>query len=267
MTDSVVNMRKLIEVSDLCWRVDGKLVLDKINFSINEGNFVGLLGPNGAGKSSLMRCFYGANKPQGGSIEYEQQDLLKLHPKKRAREIAVILQEHSPFLALKVEEIVTLGLTPHKGLFERETKQDKALIESTLVKLDLHEMRHETYAHLSGGEKQRVMLAKAIVQNPKLLIMDEPTNHLDVHYQIELLTLVKKLGKTVLASFHDLNLAMAYCDYLLIIDHGKINILGSPSDIMSEDLVSSVFNTCALVDKHPLYSHPRISYAYHNDPN
>lgn len=255
----------LLLVEELSWRADKKLILNNISFAISKGQFVGLIGPNGAGKSSLMRCLYRVNEPSNGRVLFDNRDIWQHSAKDNARNVAVILQEHSDHLGLTVRDVVTLGLTPHKKLFERDTSGDKDRIEKILVDVDLKELANDPFSHLSGGEKQRVMLARAMVQNPKMLIMDEPTNHLDVHYQVDVLQKVKGLNRTVLASFHDLNLAAAYCDWLLVLDGGNLVSMGTPAEVLTEDLISRIFKTCAVVDQHPIHDHPRISYAYHSE--
>lgn len=254
----------LLNVDGLAWSVEGHDILRDVNFTLAQGEFVGVIGPNGAGKSSMMRCLYRVNRPTQGKVLFRGQDIWQWSARENARHMAVILQEHSEHIGLTVHDIVALGLTPHKGLFERDHPRDRQRIAEILEKLDLQAMQEAQFSRLSGGEKQRVMLGRAILQEPELLIMDEPTNHLDVHYQIEILQAVKQLGLSVLASFHDLNLAAAYCDRLLVLDAGRLVAEGRPQSVLTEDLIAQVFNTCAVVDSHPIYGHPRVSYAYHS---
>lgn len=255
----------LLQVSNISWSASQSKILESISFDIKQGDFVGLIGPNGAGKSSLMRCIYRVNKPNQGDVIFEGQNVWQDTARMNAKRMAVILQEQSEHLGLSVYEVVALGLTPHKKLFEWDTPEDKTLINKVLQENDLTHLVCRLFAHLSGGEKQRVMLARAMLQNPKLLIMDEPTNHLDVHYQVEVLRKVKKLDVTVLASFHDLNLAAAFCDKILVLDKGNLCASGTPEEVLTESLLTEVFHAKAWVDKHPLNNHPRISYAYHDD--
>ena len=259
-------MNNILQVQNLHWSAGDTPILSDINFDIPEGSFVGLIGPNGAGKSSLMRCLYGVNKPQLGSMVLQGQDLTDLSAREQAQKVAVILQEHSNQMGLTAWDVVAQGLTPHKGLFEWTTKSDLERVSNAIIKMDLSGLAKQPFEQLSGGEKQRVMLARAHVQNPKLLIMDEPTNHLDVHYQIEMLNMVKNMGISVLASIHDLNLAAAFCDYVLVIDHGKIIKQGLTEDVLTQELISNVFNTCVEIDKHPFAKGDskqiRITYAY-----
>jgi iron complex transport system ATP-binding protein len=254
----------LLETHNLCWQVGDKAIVDDVSFSISKGQFVGLIGPNGAGKSSLMRCLYRVNGPTAGKVLFEDNNIWQLSAKDNAKNMSVILQEHSDHLGLTVKDVVSQGLTPHKKLFQWDDESDVAQIETVMQKMDIKELTHKPFQLLSGGEKQRVMLARALVQNTELLIMDEPTNHLDVHYQTEIMLKVKSLQKTILASFHDLNLAAAFCDYLLVLDKGKLVASGTPEVVLTQDLIKNVFRTQAVVDRHPENSHPRITYQYHD---
>jgi iron complex transport system ATP-binding protein len=252
----------LFRVDHLSWSCGKKRILDDISFEFDEGSFVGLIGPNGSGKSSLMRCCYRVNKPSSGHIFLEGKDIWHQRLKDNAKQIAVILQEHHDHLGLSVKEVVLQGLAPHKSFFEWDTLDDHQFISQVLSDLDLRHIQSSLFSHLSGGEKQRVMLARAIVQRPKLLIMDEPTNHLDVHYQIDLLSKVKQLGVTVLSSFHDLNLASAFCDRLLVLNRGCLVANDNCEAVLTESLISEVFNARVIVDRHPSTDVPRVSYVY-----
>jgi len=254
----------LLETQNVCWQVGGKAIVDEVSFVINKGQFVGLIGPNGAGKSSLMRCLYRVNAPTSGKVLFDQQDVWQLSANQNAKNMSVILQEHSDHLGLTVRDVVSQGLTPHKTLFQWDDEQDVALMQTVMGQVDITPLQNKPFQLLSGGEKQRVMLARALVQNTELLIMDEPTNHLDVHYQTDMMMKVKTLQKTILASFHDLNLAAAFCDYLLVLDKGRLVATGTPSDVLTKALINDVFRTKAIVDKHPINGHPRITYQYHD---
>ncbi len=254
----------LLETHNVRWQVGDKAIVDDVSFVINKGQFVGLIGPNGAGKSSLMRCLYRVNAPSSGKVLFEQQDVWQLSANQNAKNMSVILQEHSDHLGLTVRDVVSQGLTPHKKLFQWDDEQDLAHMKTVMAQVDITSLQNKPFQLLSGGEKQRVMLARALVQNTELLIMDEPTNHLDVHYQTDMMMKVKTLQKTILASFHDLNLAAAFCDYLLVLDKGKLVASGAPCDVLTQTLIDDVFRTKAIVDKHPINGHPRITYQYHD---
>lgn len=252
----------ILSVQSLSWCVGAKTILDDINFTVKRGQFVGLIGPNGAGKSSLLRCLYRHLKPTKGHVLLNGHNIWQGSLKENARRVAVILQEGEVPFGVRVKDVVAMGLTPHKSLWDFDTAADRARIDRAIAQVDLTALRNDVFSHLSGGEKQRVMVARAIVQQPQLLLMDEPTNHLDVHYQSEVLQLAQDLGITVLASIHDLNLASTFCDSLLVIDKGRLVGGGTPSEVLTEDMISTTFNTCSLVDRHPLYDNPRITYAY-----
>jgi iron complex transport system ATP-binding protein len=259
----------VIEVSDLSWIVrDGRkstrAILKDINFRVSQGKFVGIIGPNGAGKSSLMRCLYRVQKPTTGQVCVGGSDIWQISSKQAAQQTAVILQEHSDHMGLTVREVIAQGLTPHKSLFEFDNADDNERIDALLCQTELTEMQNSPFSHLSGGEKQRAFLARAILQNPKLLVMDEPTNHLDIHFQLEVLKIVSRLPVTVFASFHDLNLAAAFCDELIVLDEGKLVSQGTPEEVLTEQMINSVYRTSSVVDRHPVHNYLRITYVYHN---
>lgn len=252
----------LLTTEHLRWCTDGNVILDDINFAVNQGSFTGILGPNGAGKSSLLRCLYRFVKPEQGVVRFENQDIWQLDANDYAKNVAVVLQEAPSHFNLTVYDVVALGLIPHKGLFSRANKADDKKIVQAISQVGLTHKVQQSFEHLSGGEKQRALIARAIVQSPKLLLMDEPTSHLDVRYQIQIMELVKSLGITVIASFHDLNLASAMCDNLLVLNQGQLVEQGTPQKVITSTMLSDVFGVCAHVAQHPQHSVPHISYYY-----
>jgi len=257
---------ELLSVQHVSWHADNQLILDDISFVINKGSFTGILGPNGAGKSSLLRCLYRYVKPNSGSVKFNQQDIWQQYDAYQyAQDIAVVLQETPTHFNLTVYDIVALGLLPHKGLFTREQSSDRQKIDCAIKQVGLVDKTLQNFEHLSGGEKQRALIARAIVQSPSLLIMDEPTSHLDVRYQIQVIELAKSLGITVIASFHDLNLASAMCDQLIVLDKGKLVEQGTPQNVITSEMLSNVFGVCADVSVHSQHNVPHISYFYGYD--
>ena len=224
------------------------------------GEFVGLIGPNGSGKTSLLRCAWRFSKPQSGEVGLGHHNVWKQSSRWCAQRIAVVLQEFPDAFGLTVEEVVAMGRTPHKGLFDGDTVEDRNLVLHALESVGLKGFEDHAFTTLSGGEKQRVILARALAQQPQLLILDEPTNHLDPRYQLELLQLVKRLKIGTLASIHDLNLAAAFCDRLYVIDHGRIVACGTPKEVLNAALLRNVFGVEALIDEHPLHGYPRITW-------
>jgi iron complex transport system ATP-binding protein len=257
----------LLTARDLSWRVAGKSILKNINLSIAKGRCVGLIGPNGAGKSSLLRCLYRYNKPSTGCIEFNGKNIWQLNASEYAKRVAVVLQETPSQFNLSVFDVVALGLVPHKSVFSHNSTDDKHRVSQAIAKVGLQNQTHQNFESLSGGEKQRALIARAIVQQPQLLIMDEPTSHLDIKYQIQVMEQAKSLGVSILTSFHDLNLAAAMCDELIVIKHGEIMCAGVPSDIINETMLSDVFGVCAQVTNHPQQHQngdviPHITYFY-----
>lgn len=257
----------LLTVNNVSWRVDNTLILKHINVSIERGKFIGLIGPNGAGKSSLLRCLYRFNQPSAGDIKFNDTDIWQLKSEDYAKQVAVVLQETPSQFNFSLFDVVALGLTPHKTLFSSTTQADKQKIAQAISRVGLESHSNQSFDSLSGGEKQRALIARAIVQQPQLLIMDEPTSHLDVKYQIQLMELAKSLGITVFASFHDLNLAAAMCDELVVIKNGEIASAGKPNKVITEQMLDEVFGVCAQVSTHPQTasngeSIPHITYYY-----
>ncbi len=256
----------LLCVQQVSWHADGQLILDDVSFTIKKGSFTGILGPNGAGKSSLLRCLYRYTKPDSGAVLFNQKDIWQHYAAYQyAQDIAVVLQETPSHFNLTVHDIVALGLIPHKGIFTREQTSDSQKIACAIEQVGLVDKTLQNFEHLSGGEKQRALIARAIVQSPSLLIMDEPTSHLDVRYQIQVMELAKSLGITVIASFHDLNLASAMCDQLLVLNKGKLVEQGTPKEVLTSEMLSSVFGVCAQVSEHTQHQVPHISYFYGYD--
>ena len=237
--------------------------LREVSLRVESGEFVGLIGPNGSGKTSLLRCAYRFTRPASGHVWLDHQDIWQQSPRWCAQRIAVVLQEFPDAFGLNVAEVVAMGRTPHKGLLDGDTLNDRNLIANALRSVGLLGFDDHAFASLSGGEKQRVILARALAQQPQLLILDEPTNHLDPRYQLELLQRVKRLRIGTLASLHDLNLAAAFCDRLYVIDRGGIVASGTPSEVLSVELLREVFGVEALIDAHPLFGYPRITWITH----
>lgn len=227
---------------------------------VAAGEFVGLIGPNGSGKTSLLRCAWRFSKPQGGEVRLEHHNVWKQSSRWCAQRIAVVLQEFPEAFGLTVNEVVAMGRTPHKGLFDGDSLEDRNLAAQALESVGLKGFEDHAFSTLSGGEKQRVILARALAQQPQLLILDEPTNHLDPRYQLELLRLVKRLKIGTLASIHDLNLAAAFCDRLYVINHGRIVASGTPKEVLNAALLRNVFGVEALIDEHPLHGYPRMTW-------
>ena len=249
-----------LEVDGVNWSVDGKQILRDVSFHVYKGSITGLIGPNGSGKSSLLRCIYRALRPDSGAITLDGDDLRRMDSRETARRIAVVLQEYPSDFQFTVGEIVSMGRNPHKGMFDRDTPADRLLIREALARVGLAGFSHRNFNTLSGGEKQRVVIARTLTQEAKFLVLDEPTNHLDIRYQLETMELVKGLGLTTLAALHDLNIASNYCDFIHVIDKGQIVASGPPEDVLQPALIKDVFGVGAKVGTDPLTGRPSLNF-------
>ncbi|KGJ99020.1 ABC transporter ATP-binding protein [Thalassotalea sp. ND16A] len=255
----------VLQAKQLSWQVAGKSIIENVDFELNRGETVAIVGPNGAGKTSLLKCLHGEHNDFDGSITLNSKPLSTLHHKNIAKQIAVVSQQTNSVFDLTVVDIVRMGLIPHKSFFENDNGNDANKIHSALSKVDLLEQQQQVFNTLSGGEQQRVLIARAVVQAANILIMDEPTNHLDIYYQHQILALAKKLKITLLLTIHDLNLAAEYCDRIVLMDHGKIVANDTPEQVLTPHTLKSVFNLDCAVDKNPFTNKPRITFSAHTD--
>ena len=224
----------LLSVQNLHWSAQGTSILHDISFAVSAGEFVGIIGPNGAGKSSLLRCLYRKQEADKGLITFADKDIRQYNRNQLAQKMAVVLQESPTDFDLSVLDVIKMGLIPHKSLFESDTPADHQIIQDAIKQVDLCGKENQSFNRLSGGEKQRTVIARAIVQQPQLLLMDEPTNHLDIQHQIEILQWARKLKLTVLLSIHDLNLAATFCDRLLLLNRGQQIAYGPVTEVINQ---------------------------------
>ncbi|MCA9834530.1 MAG: ABC transporter ATP-binding protein [Thermomicrobiales bacterium] len=236
-----------LSVRNLQWAPDKHPVLNGLSFDVAEGECLGILGSNGSGKTSILRCIYGAITPDSGIISLFGDDLKSYSSPQRAREIAVLLQEHGQSWDFTVEEVVELGRTPHKTMFSRTNDSDRRIVRESLAAVDALPLASRLLNSLSGGERQRVLLARVLAQQPRILLLDEPTNHLDIRFQLELLQHVKSLGRTTIAVLHDLNLAAAFCDRLLFLDQGVAFAHGPAVEVLTPENIDRAYHLQAHV--------------------
>ncbi len=249
-----------LEIKDLYINIGEKQIVRGISLNAADRKFVALLGPNGSGKSTLLRAVYRILKPSGGVILLDGKEASKLHHKDTARKMSVVSQFNSLNFDFTVKEIVMMGRTPHLKMLQAEGEYDNHMVMDALEKVDMAAYAGRSFSSLSGGEKQRIILARAIAQEPKLLILDEPTNHLDIRYQLQILSIVKSLGINVLAALHDLNLAAQFCDYLYIMNGGKIDSEGIPREVLTKETIKRVYEIECDIQKAPNNNGLFISY-------
>ncbi|MFH9087918.1 ABC transporter ATP-binding protein [Streptomyces sp. NPDC017673] len=227
----------------------GTRLVDRILLAVDSGTFVGLVGPNGSGKSTLLRTVYRALRPTAGTVRLDGDDLHALDPRAAARALAALPQESSAEFDFTVAEVVAMGRLPHRG---RTAASDREICARAMDRTGVAHLADRGFAGLSGGEKQRVLIARALAQQPRVLVLDEPTNHLDIAHQLDVLSLVRASGLTVLAALHDLNLAAAHCDVLYVIDAGRIVAAGPPHEVLRPALLAEVFGVRAHPVRHPV---------------
>jgi len=227
-------------------------ILRDVSVTVEHGRFVGLVGPNGSGKTTLLRALHRALRPAGGSVLLGMDDLWHLGPQEAARQIAVVSQETTAGFDFTASEVAAMGRIPHKRAFASDTDDDRRLVAESLDSLGLAALAHRPFTAMSGGERQRTMIARALVQQSSILLLDEPTNHLDIHYQLDVLHRVRSLGLTTVAALHDLNLAAAWCDHVYMLDGGRVVAGGRPEEALTAKRVSDVFRVHATAFVHPV---------------
>ncbi len=241
-----------LEVAAVAVAIAGKRIVHDVSLEVAAGSIVGLIGPNGSGKSTLLRAVYRMLRPAAGYVRLGSDDVWQLSARASAQRTGVVVQETPSDFAFTVAEVVQMGRTPHKGMLAGDTPDDAQIIASALERVQMRSFSERQFSTLSGGEKQRVLVARALAQQPKFLVLDEPTNHLDIHYQLEILELVKSLGITTLITLHDLNLAAAYCHALYLLNQGRIVAAGPPEDVLTPERLRAVFLVDAIPGRHPV---------------
>ena len=254
-----------IKVENLKFSIDKTEILKDISFEVPRGSFVGIIGPNGCGKSTLLKNIYRLYKPNSGRIILDNKDLSKMKDKDCAKEIAVLAQESNSQFDFTVEQIVKMGRYPYKSVFEDYSKSDIQMVKEMLEKVGLNNYSDRSFSNLSGGEKQRTLIARALVQNTDFLILDEPTNHLDIGYQIQLMDLIKSLNITTLSAIHDMNLASMYCDYLIVMKDGQIKDFGKVRDVINSNMLKEIFGVNAYVGVNPINNKLQVSFMHSHE--
>ena len=223
-------------------------ILKGINIEVDNKEFVGIIGPNGSGKSTLLKCIYRILKPSEGVIKLDGIDMKNISIKESSKKLSVLSQHNNYNFDFTVKEIVLMGRAPYKKFMERDNKEDYDIVNDALEKVDMLEFKDRSFQSLSGGEQQRVILARALAQKPKCLILDEPTNHLDIKYQLQLMRIVKSLNIEVIAAIHDLNIAAMYCDKIYALQSGKVVSYGTPEEVITPEIIRNLFEVESTVN-------------------
>ena len=252
----------MLEVKKLVCGYDNFLLKD-INFKVNSSELVGIIGPNGSGKTTLIRAITKLVKPKEGRIIYQGKDITKMSFKELAKDIAVVSGDTQFPDRIKVKDFVLLGRIPHFKKFQfLETNRDLEIAEEVMKLTGVLEIKDRFLKETSSGERQLVLITKALAQQPKLLLLDEPTAHLDITHKIKILDLIRRLNKkyglTVLIVLHDLNLASQYCDRLILLKEGKIYKIGTPSEVLTYQIIEEVYQTVVVVKENPINLRPYV---------
>lgn len=232
-----------------------RTVLHNVNFTVAEGEMVALLGPNGAGKSTLLRVLTGLHPAGAGNVRLFGHDVCRLRALDRSRLIAVVPQELKTPMAYTVEELVLMGRAALLSPWQAPTAEDRLVVERAMVYTDISDLRDRALDALSGGEKQRAVIAMALAQEPRVIVMDEPTSHLDLNHSLEIMQIIERLNRnqrvTVMMTSHDLNLAAEFCQRLILLDHGAVVADGAPSEVLREDILRDVYHCDIRVGQEP----------------
>lgn len=216
-------------------------ILKSVSIQADDKEFVGLIGPNGSGKSTLLKCIYRILKPGSGCVMLDGGPIQDMSYKNSAKKLAVVAQHNYYNFDFSVREVVLMGRSPHKKALERDNAQDYAIVDDALHTVGMERFAERSFSTLSGGEQQRVILARALAQQTPCLVLDEPTNHLDITHQLQLLKIVRKLNVTVISAIHDLNIAAMFCDRIYVLKDGKIVADGTPGEVLTTKLIKDIY--------------------------
>jgi len=250
------------ETCDLTCAYDARPVFNHLSLEVHPGEVLALIGPNGVGKSTLLRAMARLLKPKHGKVLLAGRNLWQISSRDVARKLAYAGQSDGESWPATVEQVIALGRSPHRGWLLPLNSLDREVIDRAIHLTGLDTLRARTVTELSGGEQQRVILARILAQEPRVLLLDEPTSHLDLKYQTSILGLMRKLarqeGITVILSLHDLNLASLYADRLALLSEGQIVAVGTPADVLTAENLARVYGVAVFVTHHPVYHTPMI---------
>ena len=238
-----------IQTEGVKFDIGNKNILKGISIDVNSKEIIGIIGPNGSGKSTFLKCIYRTLKPSSGIIKLGDINLDSIKLKESAKKMAVVSQHNYYDFDFSVGEMVLMGRSPHKKMIERDSYRDYEIMNDALKRVDMLHFKDRNFNSLSGGEQQRIILARALAQETDCLILDEPTNHLDIKYQLQLMNIVKSLDIEVIAAIHDLNIAAMYCDKIYVLKDGRIVAYGTPKEVLTKELIKEVYEVDAIVNE------------------
>lgn len=248
-----------IHLDGIGYRVGEARLLTDITATAPAGGFTGLIGPNGSGKTTLLSTVARWRRPDSGRVRIGERPVDDYPRREFARLVAAVEQYSATETELSVEQIVDLGTIPHAGGRFRRV-DTRTLVDDALATMGIESMRTRIWQSLSGGERQKTQIARALVQQPQVLLLDEPTNHLDVSAALEVLALLRSLPVTVVAALHDLQLAAMYCDHLIVLDDGRMVTQGPPAQVLTRELLADVYRLDAEITEHPRTGAPMVVF-------
>jgi len=253
----------IIKIAGVDFRYKDVWALRDISFDVRRGEFLGIIGPNGSGKTTLIRIIDGILVPEKGDVSVNGNNIRGMRRRDLARLVAVVPQDSAMIFPFRALEVVMMGRSPHLGMLRFEGDRDFEITRRAMEMTDTISLVDRSMDKLSGGERQRVLIARALAQEPEVVLLDEPTAFLDIKHQAAFFGLMKMLnggkGLTVLAVTHDINLAAAYCDRIMLLKNGRIHSLGVPGEVITEANIKEVYETNVLVDANPLNGLPRVT--------
>jgi len=255
--------RTTLRVLGVSFSYGAREVLKGVTLTLRGGEFVGLMGPNGSGKTTLLKVMNSVLRPKKGAVFVNELAVSKLTAKEVAKVFGVVSQEYETSLGFTALDVVLMGRNPHLSRFRGESRRDYEVAFEVMKLTNTLHLAERPFNELSGGEKQRVVIARALAQEPKVLLLDEPTSHLDINNQIEVLELLKRLCKEkeilVVAVIHDFNLAAYYCDKVILMKDGKIYSMGTPPEVLTPSNIEAVFGVKVYVQRHPVTGLPFVT--------
>lgn len=255
-------MKPAIEVESLYFSYGDSLVLRDINFKIEKGEFVSIIGPNGSGKSTLLKNMISIYKPNKGLIKIDGKELKEYKAKELAKKVAIVLQDTNIAYDFSVFDVVMMGRNPYLGRFQNESYKDFQIVKDSLKLTDTLHLKDKSINQISGGERQRVIIARALAQEPKIILLDEPTSHLDINHQIEILSLLKKLNTeknmTIVIVIHDINLAARYSNKMILLNKGEILSIGKPKEVITYENIEKAYNLNVVITKNLYTNSPYL---------
>jgi iron complex transport system ATP-binding protein len=258
-------MDSLIKARNVSFAYTVELVLEDVTFGVVPGEFLSVIGPNGSGKTTLLKLLYGYLSPLRGDIYLGDRPIKKVTRRDLAKKIAVVSQMPRFHFELTAFELVLMGRSPYMGLLAFEGKEDFEVASEAMTLTDVIDLKERNIFSLSGGELQRVLIARGLAQKPQVMLLDEPTSYLDIKHQVNICKLLKGMNKdkgiTIVSVFHDINLASYFSDRVMVMKEGQIHGVGPPEQVITEETLDFVYGCRVFVDENPQIGRPRVTLA------